>query len=100
MNEESKMNEETNVRNGLVSLEKPDERDAKIADLEVQLAEVIAARETLTRELQASFDHALIATQKLTAIDAVLKKHVPHLRNDERTGWLLAEDVRAALGPT
>lgn len=88
------------VRNGLVSLEKSDTRDTRIAELEAQLAEAVTAREASVRECQANVDRVLIATQKLTAIDAVLKRHVPNLRNDERTGWLLAEDVRAALGPT
>jgi len=35
--------------------------------------------------------------QALEGIDAALRRHVPHLRSDNRAAWALAEDVRSML---
>jgi len=33
----------------------------------------------------------------LEGIDAALRRHVPHLRGDDRRAWALAKDVRSML---
>lgn len=35
--------------------------------------------------------------QALEGIDAALRRHVQHLRGDDRAAWALAEDVRSML---